>query len=81
METITKTGYAEMADKIRRREPFTGNSAKGLWITDNLYAVMSYETTIATYSTGGLVWLDGDFYSKTTSRLQNMVRELWEVEK
>jgi len=78
METIKQTTYADMLDKIRGREPFTGNSAKGIRYDDGDYVVVSYDTVIARFE-GGVVWVSGEFYSKTTSRLQNLVREAWEV--
>ena len=78
METIEKTTYAVMLDKIRGRETFTGNSAKGVAYSDNDYAVVSYDTVIATYD-DGVFWVSDKFYSKTTSRLQNLCREAWGV--
>ena len=76
MGTIEQTTYADMLDKIRGRVAFTGNSAKGVFYSDNDYAVISYDTVIARYE-NGKAWVSSEFYSKTTSRLQNMCREAW----
>lgn len=72
------TTYAVMLGKIRGRKTFTGNSAKGVAYSDNDYAVVSYDTVIATWENGE-VWVSDKFYSKTTSRLQNLCRQAWEV--
>jgi hypothetical protein len=78
METIEQTTYAVMLDKIRGRVAFTGNSAKGVSYSENDYAVVSYDTVIGRYE-NGVAWVSNEFYSKTTSRLQNLCRQAWGV--
>lgn len=78
MSVIKETTYKDMLEKIRGRVAFTGNSAKGVFYSDNDYAVVSYDTVIARYE-NDKVWVSSKFYSKTTSRLQNMCREAWGV--
>ena len=70
------TTYAVMLDKIRGRVAFTGNSAKGIRYENGDYAVISYDTVIATYD-DGVFWVSDKFYSKTTSRLQNLCLQAW----
>ncbi len=76
---MAKLNYAQVEVAIRNRENFQGNSCFGQWLGEN-YIVTSYWTTIAkvVQSPGGAVeWVNPDYYSKTTSRLQNIVRRAW----
>ena len=73
-----ETTYEDMPEKIRARVPFKGNSVTGVWVSDTMYAVVSYGTIIATWD-NEVVWVDPQKYSKTTSRIQNMVKTVWGV--
>jgi len=73
-----ETTYEDMPEKVRARVPFRGNSVTGVWVSDTVYAVISYRTTIARWD-NGTVWIDPTKYSKTTSRIQHMVKTVWEV--
>lgn len=82
---IEYTTYRDMADKIRWREPFRGNSASG-WGEYGRYQVRSYGALIGlVLEREGRVILNAHKYSSTTSRLQNLLRRVsaergWEVE-
>lgn len=62
--------------KLNCREPFTGNSASARWTDSGVYEVLSYATVIATYSPGDGWNVPDKHYSRTTSRLQNIVRKI-----
>lgn len=76
---MAKLNYTQVERAIANLENFEGNSCFGQWVGD-VYLVTSYRTTIAkvVQSPGGQVeWVNPDYYSKTTSRLQNIVKRAW----
>lgn len=77
------SNYEQIEQAIRTRAAFTGNSSFGMLVNRGehlwVYEVYSYRTKIAEYSNKGTVWVSPEFYSKTTSRLQNICRRVWEV--
>lgn len=73
---MSYTPYHEMPYHLSRREPFTGNSASARWNSQGCYEVRSYDTIIATYRTGEGWTIPEEYYSRTTSRLQNLVRRI-----
>lgn len=68
--------YSDMPGLLSRRKPFTGNSASARWNSQGCYEVRSYSTVIATYRTGEGWNIPEEYYSRTTSRLQNLVRRI-----
>lgn len=80
------SNYSEVEDAIRERREFRGNSCQGVFI-DGDYVVLSYNTVIAKATRcvvagaerDGELWVNPKGYSKTTSRLQNIVKRAWEV--
>lgn len=68
------TTYQDMPGLISRRKEFTGNSASAQWNSSGVYEVRSYRTVIATYTPGTGWNIPEEYYSRTTSRLQNIVR-------
>ena len=73
---MSYTSYQDMPRLLSRREPFTGNSASARWNSQGCYEVRSYATVIATYRTGEGWTIPDNYYSRTTSRLQNLVRRI-----
>lgn len=74
---MAQANYVEVARAIRNMQTFSGNSCFGTWANGS-YLVVSYQTTIAKYdSVTGDTYLDECKYSKTTSRLQNIVKKEW----
>lgn len=73
---MSYTPYHAMPYKLTRREPFTGNSASARWNSRGVYEVYSYSTVIATYVIGEGWTIPEEYYSRTTSRLQNLVRRI-----
>ena len=79
---MTYTNYSDMAERIARLQPFDGNSARAVMHHELYeYQVFSYGTLIAVFSlkTGTGV-LNARKYSRTTSRLQNIIRSAWKNE-
>ena len=78
--------YKEIPALISNRTPFKGNSVSGHLIDNGAlgddYEVWSYSTKIASTNDFfyGQWWISPDTYSKTTSRIQNIVREIARIE-
>lgn len=73
---MSYTSYQDMPGLLSRRREFTGNSASARWNSQGCYEVRSYSTVIATYRTGTGWNIPEEYYSRTTSRLQNIVRRI-----
>ena len=72
--------YEEMPAIISNRVPFRGNSVSARY-DGTEYQVMSYDTIIASINWPERWWINPKTYSKTTSRIQNIVREIDRVER
>jgi len=74
---VAYSNYTQVEEAVADFAPFKGNTARGFW--EGLeYRVMSYGATVAVYNRGsGQMWVASTRYSKTTSRLQNIVRRAW----
>ena len=70
-----KIRRSEVKKFIARRAPFICSSSVAV-IVDGMYMVFSYDTLICKYSldTEALVYFNSKYYSKTTSTLQNIIR-------
>lgn len=75
---MTYSNYSQVESAIRDRVPFRGNSATGE-LFYGVYMVSSYGTLIASFSEDEGAWVSSAYYSKTTSRLQNVVKRVWGV--
>lgn len=71
-----KITRSELRKFIARRAPFICSSSVAV-IVDGVYMVFSYDTLIAKYSldTESLMYFNNNYYSKTTSVLQNIIRD------
>lgn len=72
---MSKLNYSQIESAIANRREFTGNSCAGRWLDRSEYVVFSYSTLI--YSDDlmtGRKTLNARKYSKTTSRLQGIIR-------
>ena len=71
-----KITRSRLRETIGRRIPFICSSSVGV-IVDGVYMVFSYDTLICKYSldTESLVYFNSNYYSKTTSTLQNIIRD------
>lgn len=77
MKRITNS---EIAAYIARREPFLSNSAMGRETTSG-YVVTSYATMIARVEGDKLAEFDNRAYSATTSKIQNIIADLFGLAK
>ena len=68
--------YKDMEDEIYYGRSFRGNSVTAFNVK-NLYVIKSYDTVIAVCS-GSRRALNTYKYSMTTSRLQNIIRRVWD---
>ena len=71
-----KIKRSEFRKFIARRAPFICSSSVAV-IVDGVYMVFSYDTLICKYSldTESLMYFNNNYYSKTTSVLQNIIRD------
>ena len=73
--------YEEIPALISNRKPFRGHSASAQY-DGTEYQVISYGIRIAQITIGrNDWWISPNTYSKTTSRIQNIVREIDRVER
>ena len=70
--------YRDIPRLIENKEEFTGNSVRAVWDADGNYRVYSYNSImlIVGVDDNVIVW-DGAYYSRTTSRLQRIIRGIY----
>jgi len=73
--------YKAIPFLIHKRTNFKGNSVKGIWESDNDYIVYSYKIPILKFHCNNLTYFNNIYYSITTSRIQNISRELFTLSK
>ena len=73
--------YKEIPRLISKRVPFKGSSVSARF-DGSEYQIISYSTKIASTNDFlyGQWWISPETYSKTTSRIQNIVREIARIE-
>lgn len=78
---MKKATYREITDLLKAHEPFVGSSVKALYNMHGFYEVYSYQTCILSFDpkNNKVLMFDSDFYSRTTSRLQNILRSVFEI--
>ncbi len=69
-----KATYKTLPGLIASQTPFTHGSCSGELLEDGRYWVFSYQTKIATWVHGELVFFNEAQYSATTTRLQNIIK-------
>ena len=71
-----KITRSRLRETIARRIPFICSSSVGV-VVDGVYMVFSYDTLICKYSldTESLIYFNTTYYSRTTSTLQNIIRD------
>lgn len=75
---MSYSNYRQIENALIARDNFDGNSASAKWVGSE-YRVISYSTLIARIGSGGEVWISPVRYSRTTSRLQNIVKRAWGI--
>ena len=71
---MSTSNYREIPALLQARVPFEGNTMSATLSPSGIYEVYSYATVIATVA-DGQVHVSDKYYSKTTSRHQNLCRE------
>ena len=64
--------YRYMPSFLKENKEFVGNSVHAEMDGDN-YNVWSYRTLIFSQYADGSMWLNNNYYSVTTSKIQNMI--------
>lgn len=73
--TTNYTPYRDMQSELEQLQNICGRSVTAI-NTDRSYAVLSYGTPILIYCmTTGETIFDNSYYSTTTSRLQNLIKD------
>jgi hypothetical protein len=78
MEKMGYANYRQIELAIIARDNFRGNSAWGMWVGGE-YKVVSYNTLIAKIGRDGELYYNDTKYSRTTSRLQSIIRRSWGI--
>ncbi|PWM76724.1 MAG: hypothetical protein DBY32_11410 [Phascolarctobacterium sp.] len=82
MEIIKRATYREIPALLESKARFTGNSCYAVSFLDE-YSVYSYHTLIyreVCHKDGSKdVYFDRSYYSRTTSRLQNILRKVFNL--
>ena len=68
--------YRDIENLIDWRRNFRGNSVTGIRENDR-YKVYSYSTLIAEMNKRDLIYFNNNYFSNTTSRLQNIICRLF----
>ena len=71
-----KITRSKLRETIERRIPFICSSSVGV-VVDGVYMIFFFFSLICKYSldTESLVYFNSNYYSKTTSTLQNIIRD------
>ena len=67
---------SQLRSFIERRKPYIYSSSVAV-VVDGVYMIVSYDTLSCKYSldTESLVYFNSNYYSRTTSTLQNIIRD------
>lgn len=80
-----KVNYTELEHAVRFAIPYTHGSSHAETHTNSNgeleYNVWSYNTLMLTVVAGHVTYYNDRHYSTTTSRLQNIIKRNWDVEK
>lgn len=67
----------QASELLEQREPFTTGTLSARYDTAGNYLVFSYDEMIAGHHNGGLVDINKNYYSQTTSKHLNIVKRAW----
>jgi len=79
---MPKQNYSAIREMLGKFIPFEGNTMWAEWdrTGPGRYVVYSYRTPIASYDeVEQSFWRNADWYSPTTTKHQNIVREAWGI--
>lgn len=70
----------EVAGYLTNKQPFQASNIFACLTEASEYLVYSYQTIILRVNSAGEVeYFDGEYYSKTTSRLQNKIKQAFNL--
>lgn len=70
----------EVVNHLQAKKPFQASNIFACLTEKNEYIVYSYQTIILRLSSAGEVeYFDGGYYSRTTSRLQNRIKQVFSL--
>ena len=70
----------EVSSYLASKKPFQASNIFACLTEKSEYIVYSYQTIILRLNSAGEVeYFDGEYYSKTTSRLQNKIRKAFHL--
>ena len=72
-----KINKSQLREMIENKKPYIYNSSVAV-IKDNEYIVYSYETLMCVYNLveNKVTYFNNEYYSRTTSYLQNIIKEV-----
>ena len=70
-----------MPSLLCSRKPFRGNRVTAILKPNGTYEVYSYDTLMLKVTKGGTLYFNSRKYSVTTSRLQNILRSVFDTER
>ena len=76
---MSNATYQTIPGLIATAKPFTHGSCRAYYEANGNYVIYSYSTLIAGITANGVKHLNGNKYSMTTSRLQNIIKRAWGV--
>ena len=80
---MKKATYREIPALLEQRKPFKGSSVTALAgkmpNNGSRYIVYSYGTILYEEENGRCVYFNSEYYSRTTSRLQNILRQVFNI--
>jgi hypothetical protein len=75
---MKKADYKAIPELLRNKESFTGSSVKAISNSWG-YMVYSYDTLIFSEDKLGNVFFNDKKYSSTTSRIQNIIKDVFNI--
>lgn len=74
-----KATYKEMSYMLEDKKEFRGSSVIAEW-DQKEYIIKSYSTVIfRTNKQNNIIYFDGQKYSSTTSKIQNIIRKVFNI--
>jgi hypothetical protein len=75
---MKKADYKAIPELLRNKESFTGSSVRAISNSGG-YMVYSYDTLIFSEDKNGNIFFDSCKYSPTTSKIQNIIKDVFNI--
>lgn len=69
----------EVTSYLASKKPFQASNIFACYDNNNSYVVYSYQTIILKISAENDIYFDNKYYSRTTSRLQNRIKQAFNL--